>query len=168
MIPPYLVRKARTSPFFMWLFNKSLAAMIPFNKPHGFRVHSFTDWTLTTAIPYRKSNFNHLRGLHACALATICEMTSGLLLIMKLDPKKYRIILKKLEVDYHYQGKMDAFGTFEISQQWLNEFVLQPLASSEAIIVPCEVTIHDTAGNKLTTGRVFWQIKEWKKVKTKI
>lgn len=142
--------------------------MVPFNKPHGFRIHSFNDWSLTTLIPYRASNFNHLRGLHACALATISELTSGLLLIMKLNPSRYRIILQRLEVDYHYQGKMDAFGTFEISENWLKEYVTDPLESSESVVVPCEVLIHDTAGNRLTTAKVFWQIKEWKKVKTKV
>ncbi|MFZ9504435.1 MAG: DUF4442 domain-containing protein, partial [Cyclobacteriaceae bacterium] len=91
--------------------------MVPFNKPHGFRIYSFSDWSLTTIIPYRRSNFNHLKGLHACALATISELTSGLLLIMKLNPKQYRIILQRLEMDYHFQGKMDAFGRFEISEQ---------------------------------------------------
>jgi len=163
-----IVKKAQKSPFFLWLLNRRMDAMVPFNKPHGFRIYKFTDWSMTTILPYRKSNFNHLRGLHACALATISELTTGLLLIMKLDPSKYRIILQRLEMDYHYQGKMDAFGTFEISEQWLNDYVIDPLKTAESVIIPCEVGIHDTAGNKLTTGRVFWQIKEWKSVKTKV
>lgn len=71
-------------------------------------------------------------------------------------------------MDYHYQGKMDAFGTFEISEDWLLKNVTDPLKTSEAVVIPCEVLIHDTAGNRLTTAKVFWQIKEWKKVKTKI
>ena len=168
MFQQYMLQRAQKSPFFLWLLNRRVGSMVPFNKPHGFRIHSFTDWSLTTVIPYRSSNFNHLRGLHACALATISELTSGLLLIMKLDLKRYRIILQRLEMDYHYQGKMDAFGTFEISEQWLKENVTDPLNSAESVVIPCEVLIHDTAGNRLTTGKVFWQIKEWKKVKTKV
>lgn len=168
MFQQYILRKAQTSSFYLWLLNRRLDGMVPFNKPHGFRLYSFTDWSLTTIIPYRRSNFNHLKGLHACALATISELTSGLLLIMKLNPKQYRIILQRLEMDYHFQGKMDAFGRFEISEQWLQEQIITPLTSADSVVVPCEVTIHDTAGNQLTTAKVFWQIKDWKKVKTKI
>jgi hypothetical protein len=35
-------------------------------------------------------------------------------------------------------------------------------------VIICEVKIHDAAGNHLTTGKVFWQVKDWAKVKTKI
>ncbi|HEY0655032.1 MAG TPA: DUF4442 domain-containing protein, partial [Chryseosolibacter sp.] len=118
-------------------------------------------------IPYRKSNFNHIRGLHACALATISEFTTGFLLVSKLDAKKYRLIMQRLEMDYHYQGKMDAFAEFQISEAWLAENIYTPLKSKDSVVVNCQVRIHDTKGNHLTTGNVFWQIKDWAKVKTK-
>ena len=70
-------------------------------------------------------------------------------------------------MDYHYQGKMDAVATFIISEEWLNKMVYEPLETAEAVVIPCEVKIHDTAGNHLTTGKVFWQIKDWQRVKTK-
>ena len=39
---------------------------------------------------------------------------------------------------------------------------------SEKVLVDCEVKIHDKEGNHISTGSVKWQIKSWKKVKTKI
>jgi acyl-coenzyme A thioesterase PaaI-like protein len=165
--PNEVVQKAKTSSFYLRLLNWSLARMIPFNKPHGFKIVSVDDYSLKTIIPYRKSNFNHIRGLHACALATISEFTTGFLLVSKLDAKKYRLIMQRLEMDYHYQGKMDAFAEFQISEAWLNEKIYTPLKSSEAVVVICQVKITDVKGNHLTTGNVHWQIKDWNKVRTK-
>jgi acyl-coenzyme A thioesterase PaaI-like protein len=162
-----ILQKAQHSGFYRWILNRSLDQMIPFNKPHGFAVVEIGDFRLKTIIPYKRRNFNHIRGLHACALATISEFTTGFLLVSKLDPKKFRLIMQKLEMNYHYQGKMDAYAEFTISQEWLDTKIFNPLKSNEAVVVPCEIKIHDRQGNHLTTGNVYWQIKDWSKVKTK-
>lgn len=165
--PSATLQKAKTSTFYLKILNWSLNRMIPFNKPHDFQIVDIGDYHLKTIIPYRKSNFNHIRGLHACALATISEFTTGFLLLSKLDAKKYRLIMQRLEMDYHYQGKMDAFADFKISEQWLQQEIYEPLKTKEAVGIVCEVKIHDSKNNHLTTGKVFWQVKDWSKVKTK-
>lgn len=162
------IEKAKTSSFYRWLLNFGLNRMVPFNRPHGFKVVEIGDYRLKTLIPYRKSNFNHIKGLHACSLATISEFTTGFLLLSKLDASKYRLIMQRLEMDYHYQGKMDATATFEISEEWLSEKIYEPLKTNAAVVIICEVSIHDAKGNHLTTGKVYWQIKDWAKVKTKV
>jgi acyl-coenzyme A thioesterase PaaI-like protein len=165
--PATLLEKAKHSPFYLRVLNWSLARMIPFNKPHGFKIISISDHSLEAKIPYSKKNFNHIHGLHACALATISEFTTGFLLISRLDIKKYRIIMKRLEMDYHYQGKMDAIAQFSAPADWLHQNIITPLKDQDAIIVVCEIKIHDVQGNHLTTGKVYWQIKNWQNVKTK-
>ena len=162
-----ILQKAKHSSFYLMVLNWSLNRMIPFNKPHGFKIVEIGDYRLKTLMPYRKSNFNHIRGLHACGLATISEFTTGFLLLSSLDMKKYRIIMQRMEMNYHYQGKMDATAEFVISKEWLDNHVMKPLQTQESVVVPCEVKIHDTKGNHLTTGTIFWQFKEWTKVKTK-
>ncbi len=165
--PDKILQKARTSAFYLKLLNWSLARMIPFNKPHGFKIVEIDTFRMKTHVPYKRSNFNHIRGLHACGLATLSEFTTGFLLISNLDMKKYRLIMPRLEMDYHYQGKMDAYAEFSITQQWLDDLIIKPLQTLDAVVVPCEVNITDKAGNKLTTGKIYWQIKDWSKVKTK-
>ena len=160
-------KRAQHSVFFRWLLNLLLFRMIPFNRPHRFTVHRISEWSVTTRLPYRRVNHNHIRGLHACALATITEFTSGLVLISHLEPGKFRIILKRLEMDYSYQGKMDAFGTFTISPEWLEDNVLTPLKSAPAVVVPCTVEIRDRDNNLLTTGVCHWQVKSWSQVRTR-
>jgi hypothetical protein len=162
-----LLKKAETSSFYRWVLNLALDRMIPFNKPHGFKVVEVSKSRLKILLPYKRKNFNHIRGLHACALATVSEFTTGFLLVSNLDGKKFRLIMQRLEMDYHYQGKMDAYAEFAISDQWLESNIYKPLADKESVVVNCEVRIHDGKGNLLTTGHVHWQIKDWNKVKTK-
>ena len=166
--PTNLIEKAKTSNLYLRLLNWGLFRMIPFNAPHRFSVVEIKDWEIKTILPYIRKNLNHLNGLHACALATVSEFTTGLMLISKLSNSNYRLILQRLEMEYHFQGKMDAFGTFAVSQEWINEHVIIPLQSKDSVVIPCEVKIHDRKGNHLTTGKVFWQIKAWSKVKTKV
>ena len=163
-----LVEKARTSKLYLRILNMGLARMIPFNKPHGFKIVEVDEYGVKTLIPYRRSNFNHIKGLHACGLATISEFTTGFVLVNQLNPKKYRIIMQKMEMEYHYQGKMDAYGQFEVNEKWMNDKIYKPLEAEESVVVVCEIKIHDKAGNHLTTGKVYWQVKSWEKVKTKI
>jgi acyl-coenzyme A thioesterase PaaI-like protein len=165
--PDKIIEKAKHSPFYLRLLNWSVDRMVPFNKPHRFAVIEVGDDFLKTKIPYARKNFNHIRGLHACALATLSEFTTGFLLVTKLDGKKYRLIMQRLEMNYHYQGKMDATAEFSAGADWLEEKIYRPLKTQDAVVVVCEVKIHDVKGNHLTTGQVFWQIKNWEKVKTK-
>jgi acyl-coenzyme A thioesterase PaaI-like protein len=163
-----IIEKAKHSSIYLKLLNWSLNRMVPFNRPHGFRVLSIGDHHLKTLLPYKKANFNHIRGLHACALATIAEFTTGFLLVSRLDTKKFRLIMQRLEMEYHYQGKMDATAEFSASESWFEENIYGPLKMNDAVVVPCEIRIYDVQGNHLTTGKVFWQVKSWAKVKTKV
>lgn len=162
-----LVQKAKSSGFYLWLLNVAFERMVPFNKPHSFRIAEVGDYHLVTRLPYKKRNLNHLKGLHACALATLTEITGGFIMVTRLDPKKYRLILKKLEVDYLYQGKTDATAEFRISEEWLQNTVLVPLQTAESIEVITEINIKDMKGNQLTAGKAYWQVKDWSKVRTK-
>lgn len=162
------VEKAKTSSFYRRLLNIALDRMIPFNRPHRFRIIEIGEDHITTLIPYRKRNFNHIRGLHACALATLSEFTTGFLLLTKLDAKKYRLIMQRLEMDYHYQGKTNGKATFAVTKEWMQKEIITPLETQDSVVVVCEVKIHDQTENHLTTGKVHWQIKDWEKVKTKL
>lgn len=162
-----ILEKAKHSAFWLWVLNRVHLRMVPFNLAHKFEIVEFSGDRLKAKIPYRRSNFNHIRGLHACALATLSEFTTGFLLLNRLDASKYRIIMQRLEMDYHYQGKMDAFAEFTLTDEWYRRQIIDPLSTADAVVVPCIVSIHDVKGNHLTTGTVYWQVKNWSKVKTK-
>ena len=165
---PKLAAKAATSPFYRWLLTKGLNTMVPFNGPHKFKVQDIGSHHLEIHLPYRKKNLNHLKGIHACAMATLAEVSSGFLLISVLDPKKYRLILQRLEMDYHYQAKTGVKARFEVEPSFLEKEVAEPLEEEGKIMLPATIKIFDTNDNHVATGVAHWQIKSWEKVKTKV
>lgn len=162
-----LIERAKTSKRHLAILNFGLARMIPFNKPHGFKIIELGDGLVKVKIPYKRVNFNHIKGIHACALATASEYSTGLVLLNRLGQKSYRIIMQKMEMNYHYQAKMDTIVTYELTEEWLNSNILEPLKTKESHVANCEVKSYDIQGNHLTTGNIYWQIKPWSKVKTK-
>ncbi len=163
-----VINKARYSRLYLKLLNFGLNHTIPFNRPHGIKVIEISERHIKTFIPYKKRNFNHIRGVHACALATLSEFTTGFMLISRLDSKKYRIIMKALYMDYFYQAKKHVFASFEINDEWLEKNVYVPLRSEDAVLVKCTVENRDEDDNLLATGNIHWHIKPWDKVRTKV
>lgn len=162
-----IINSAKTSSFGLWRMNFLLKRFIPFNRPHGFKVTTFTDHKVEVKIPYKKSNLNHIKGLHACGLATAAEYSSGLLLLSRIGIKDYRIIMDSLHAKYHYQGKMAARATYELNDEELNQEIMEPLKSKGEVYKKCIVKVKDDANNLLCTIETNWQIKSWSKVRTK-
>jgi len=165
---PGMLAGARRSPLRLKLLNLMLGRLIPFNRPHGVSILSLGEDRVQTTAPYRRKNQNHLRGIHACCIATVAEFSSGLLFLSKLNPNRYRLIMAKLDIDYHYQAKGAIVATSEISDEELKETVLKPLAAADKVQVTRTTEVHDNQGNLVATARVTWQIKSWDKVRTKV
>jgi acyl-coenzyme A thioesterase PaaI-like protein len=164
---PHLLSKARGSAAWRWRLNFLLPWAIPFNRPHGFKVHPLPTGGISVHIPNWRVNRNHIKGIHACALATAAEMCSGLSVLEQLDPKKYRLIMRSLHMEYHYQAKQDAVATCIPEASEIAERVIGPLVNSDSVDYTSTVRLHDRSGSHLATGTVTWQVKEWGKVRTK-
>ncbi|MBX2972186.1 MAG: DUF4442 domain-containing protein [Flavobacteriales bacterium] len=165
---PSLLANARVSSWSRWWLNRVLPFAIPFNRPHGFKVHPLPAGGISVRIPYRRSNRNHIKGIHACAIATASEMCSGLSVMEQLDPKRYRLIMRSLHMAYHYQAKQPATAKCVPAAEEIAERVIRPLASQDKVDYSSTVEVHDEDGNHLATGTVVWQVKEWSKVRTKV
>lgn len=163
-----LVQKAKTSAFYLWLLNVMLLKTVPFNKPHGLKVTHIGEDTLTIVARNKRSNQNHIKGIHACLLATLCEYASGLSLLLHLSPKEYRIILKNIHMTYHFQAKTDVHVTFKLTRAEVETQFIAPLKTSEALFHEFTVEVYDTANNHICTGLINWQVKAWKNVKMKV
>ena len=162
-----IVEKAKKSSFGMWKLNFGLQRFIPFNRPHGIKVIQILDDSVTTKIPKWKINHNHIKGIHACGLATCAEFCTGLVLLYKLGMKDYRIIMESLEIKFHYQAKSDVTASYEFTDVELAE-IKSKLKDESIAYKKCEVKLHDKEGNHIATCTTNWQIKDWKKVKTKV
>jgi acyl-coenzyme A thioesterase PaaI-like protein len=160
-----ILTKAKSSPFYLWILNHLLWRLIPFNRSHRVFIQSITDTQVRIRLPYRRSNQNHLKGMHACALATLCEYACGIGLMTRIDPKQYRIILKEIKMDYVAQGKTDVFAQFELNDLILEKEIYIPLHSKGSLLKQFSVTGYDTFGKTICKGEITWQLKSWTQVK---
>jgi len=146
--------------------NTALHELVPFNKAHDINVVKITSNSVEASIPYERNNFNHVNGIHACALATLAEYVSGLLMLVKFDVKKYRLIMAKLEVEYLYQAKMDCVAKFNLNSDETDK-ILHDLTKYDKVIYPAKVDVIDLDKNIICSAIITWQIKSWEKVKSK-
>ena len=162
------INAAKESKFGLWKLNFGLFRIIPFNKPHGIKISKLTTNSIETSIRYKRKNFNHIKGIHACGLATASEFASGFLLLTHLNPKQYRLIMESISMTYHYQAKSDVIAKFSITNEWLEDNIILPLKTNTVVFIKCQIDLYDAKNNHISTGHTNWQIKDWGKVKTKI
>jgi acyl-coenzyme A thioesterase PaaI-like protein len=165
---PKMLGRARTSRLWLAILNATLGRMIPFNRPHRFRVLEVGVDFIRTAGPYRRGNFNHIRGIHACGIATVAEFSSGLLLLSRLDPGTYRLIMSRLNIEYLYQAKSAIVAETALDDARLKAEILEPLAKDDSLMKTLQTTVVDEQGNLVARADITWQIKPWSKVRTRV
>ena len=163
----FIFQKAKHSKFFLWLLNAALWRAIPFNKPHKIKITAVHEDGVSIRLPYRRKNLNHLKGIHACALATMAEYTSGVSLLTTIG-SEFRLIMKTISVTYHYQAKMDVITTLKLDKHLTEEKIRTPLLSADAVLFENTIEVYDLLTNHICTAAVQWQIKKWEKVKTDV
>lgn len=164
---PALLAAARTSAWKRFLLNQGLNFTIPFNSPHGFRVEPMKTGGIRVRIPWWHVNRNHIRGMHACALATGAELCSGLSLLEHVDQKQYRLVMASLHMDYHKQGMGTAFAECRPSKDELQHALFIPLETQESARYEGRVDVQDASGVILASATITWQLKKWSAVKTR-
>ena len=144
--------------------NFILFKMIPFNKPHGIKVLAVTDDSVTTFIPYTKKNFNHLRGIHACAICTAGEFAAGLLLISHLSFDQYRLIMSELKAEYHRQGRTALIARSRFPDGVSADSIKEILEKEDKTLVNMITELSDEDDETVATITTTWQLKKWDKV----
>lgn len=157
-----LLFKASESKFNKWFANTVLSRVIPFNGSHNLRIDTIQKNSITVTLPYIRKNKNHVNGIHACALATLCEYTSGLVLSKVFSPHEYRIILKDIEINYYFQAKMKVMANYNIQKEEITS-LMEIISREDAVLKWCNVNVYDIDKNHICTGKIHWQIKPWSK-----
>jgi acyl-coenzyme A thioesterase PaaI-like protein len=140
---------------------------IPFNAPHGFKLQKISPEKVQSIIPYKRKNFNHIKGIHATALATIGEFVAGLCLLMNFKTDEYRFILAELNAKYHYQAKTDITAIAELPTSKLT-LSLKDIKENQKTLIEMRSELYDKQKNHVATVTTTWQIKPWAQVKTKV
>jgi len=150
------------------MLNVLLARVVPFNRPHGFKIIEIDENLVRTTAPYRRSNYNHIRGIHACALATVSEFSAGFLLMQNFAPADYRLIMARMDIEYKYQAKKRVISESRLSREEIECDILKPLETAPSVDIKMRSDVADDSGNLVAVAHTFWQIKRWDKVQTRL
>jgi len=71
-------------------------------------------------------------------------------------------------MDYHFQGKTDIALEYKLTDEFIQQQIIMPLRSQDAVLVKLIIDSYDTQQKHISTGTIEWQVKRWDKVKTKI
>lgn len=154
------VRRPRALP----LVNVLLPLVVPFNAPHGFKLRELSSTAATVVVPFRRRNKNHLGSLHACALATGCELAAGLLLSSSVDLRVFRLIMRRLQIDFEHQARTAARVTCGGSR--LEDLSASSGGDPEGVTVELLSEASDTDGRIVCRALTTWQLKPWSAVRS--
>ena len=161
-----IAHKAFHSKFYRSLLSRILSFAVPFNSPHRLRIMEMGEGYAKVRLPFIRSNRNHVNSVHACALATLCEFTSGISVMTLLSSDKYRIVLKSLQMEYQYRGRGDVFCEYRLDPQAFIKDHVDSLESGLSLLYETVAKVRDMEGNIICTGQAVWQIKKWESVKS--
>ena len=159
------LKKAEHSQFKLWMLNRFLMRLIPFNAAHSIQIKEILPDAIVTSVPYQRRNWNHIKGIHACCIATVGELSAGLQLMRDFDATKYRLIMANLSVDYHYQAKKNLRAMTTISKEEI-ALAQEVLGKNGKTMIVITTKIKNSDDEDIATVLTTWQIKPWKSVKT--
>jgi acyl-coenzyme A thioesterase PaaI-like protein len=129
---------------FGWL----IRLLVPYSGSIRPYVHTLESGRATVSIRGRRRLRNHLRSVHAIALANLGELASGLAMTLAL-PEDTRGIPIRIEIDYHKKAR----GTITAEGR-----AAPPPAIPEDIEEPATATLTDASGEVVAEVTVTWRL----------
>jgi len=129
------------------LFSAAAARQAPYSATVGARVIELAPGHARVSMDDRPAVRNHLRSVHALAVANLAEFTSGLCMLAGL-PRGRRGIIVRIEVAYPKKARGTLTATADI---------VPPTADFEGMLV-LPVDVYDAEGDVVVRGWFHWRI----------
>jgi len=128
------------------LFNFLLGRIVPYSGSIRAKVLSLGNGKVSIAMNDRRAVRNHLKSIHAIALANLGELASGMAMF-SIVPNSTRAIVVDLEIKYlkKARGRLIAVGKAN-----------PPDEITESVESIVEAEIRDTTGDIVATLNVHW------------
>jgi acyl-coenzyme A thioesterase PaaI-like protein len=141
-------RRLEHRPTGRWLFSRLVGRMAPYTGSIGARVVALQPGRAEVQLRDRRRVRNHLRSVHAIALANLGEMASGLAMMASL-PAGVRGIPIHIAVEYHKKarGTLTALGT------------AAPASVADAADVVASAEIRDREHDVVALVTVRWRLQ---------
>ena len=130
------------------VFGWMIRLLVPYSGSIRPYVHTLEPGSATVSIRERRRLRNHLRSVHAIALANLGELASGLAMTLAL-PGDARGIPVRIEIDYHRKAR----GTITAEGR-----AAPPPAIRSDIEEPATAVLTDEAGEVVAEVRVTWRL----------
>ena len=131
-----------------WMFEKLIAVLIPYTGTVRPRVRELRHGYARVELQERRRVRNHLRSIHAIALANVGEFTGGLAMTATL-PSNVRSILLKLEVEFLKKAR--GLVTAECH-------VAVPEVGNRAVDHVVRTVIRDASGAEVCRVAATWRL----------
>lgn len=129
------------------LFSRLVGVVIPYTGSMGARVEQLQPGHAIVRLPDRRRVRNHLRSIHAIALANLAEFTTGLATLSGM-PDTARAILVGLEIEYSKKARGDIIG----------ECITSIPETEDRQEYKVEVILRDSSGDTVATAWARWLI----------
>ena len=143
-----LWRRLSRWPGGRWLFGRTLSRMVPYTGALGAQVESLEPGHSVVTLRDRRGVRNHLRSIHAVALANMAELASGTAMLTAL-PSGARGIVTRLEIEYFKKARGTITGRADVALPPID----QPME-----LYP-EAELRDAAGDLVARARVTWKVQ---------
>ena len=144
-----LWRRLAPLPAGRWLFGLVVRRMVPYTGALRARVESLEPGEAVMSLRDRRGVRNHLRSIHAVALANLAEFVSGTAMLTALPPG-IRGIVTHLEIEYFKKARGTITGRASIRL---------PIAIDHPLTLHPEAELFDGGGDMVARARVTWQVQ---------
>ncbi|MFO1380823.1 MAG: DUF4442 domain-containing protein [Chitinivorax sp.] len=127
-----------------------LGNVVPFLGTAGMRFETVSSPRVVVSVRNKRKVQNHIKGVHAAAMALLAETATGFVVGMNL-PDSRLPLLKSMKIDYVKRSSGDMRAVAELTPQQI-----QSIVNDEKGEVVVKVTVTDAAGQQPVECEMTW------------